>query len=673
MLNHRMIGFVRLGLSVLLLIVSFCQLQGQETQSTVSSDTLERKIYLLHANTLTFDKRTHAERQILKGDVRFRQDSAYMYCDSAYFYEKSNSMEAFGRVRMEQGDTLFLFADSLAYDGNTAIARCMDQVRLIHNNTILYTDYLLYDRLLAEAHYPETGFIVDSINHLSSESGWYYPNEREALFMYDVQLRNYDYSDSVILENRVLPLTGNNPKLDSLLQLIQPPHAEFRPDDAVLPPQVIAYSDTLRHSFLYNQASLTGPSRICNDSSTVYTTRGIFNTQTSVAQLYERSSLVSPGRFATGDTLCYDAQTGVGDAWGRIVVCDTVQHMKLMGDYMHYVELPQNVMVTGRALAMEFSDKDTLYLHADTLRAFSVLHDTIRKVSRQWYDTLSVSQVLSSLPDSLMTTDSLVSVNITEASNADSLVMRSVTSPGSDTLLTTSQSDAPLTAPQVLMRDTVIEELYVDTLRYMLAYNNVRYYRTDLQGVCDSLHYSLNDSLATFIGNPVMWNDVYQITGDTIFAVATQGGIQQMMVHDHAFLVQQKDTVHYDQISGKNLICYFDSSRVKQMDMSGNVQIIYYPEESDKTLIGLNQVIGNYMTVWFVDNKMEHLRVWPDVVGSLTPLPLITEDILYLENFRWMQYLRPTDPMDVFRDVRMKATDIQENKMLFDLDELYGY
>lgn len=585
-------------LGIFLTIFSVMWAQESRTATDTVMQNRNRRIYLEHANTLSFNKRISADYQVLRGDVRFRQDSAYMYCDSAYFYENTNSMDAFGNVRMEQGDTLYLFSDSLFYDGNTGLARLRDNVRLIHNNSILYTDNLNYERFQDKAYYFDGGVIIDPDNHLRSDFGWYYTNTRLAVFRRDVQLRHYEYSpgeipelnaDSIELRSDYIddsdvvvfePLSLK----DSLLESIEPPHASLDPDDHALTPRTILYSDTLHYNFISSQADLIGPSKIISDSSYVLTDRGYYNTRSGQAFLYDRSRLYSPMRFATGDTLFYDQLQGYGEAFGHVEACDTLNSVKLLGDYVYYNDLDESIMVTGNALAMEFSDKDTLYLHADTLRAFTV-----------------------------------------------------------------------------------------DSVHYMNAYYAVRYYRTDLQGICDSLIYSTSDSVATFMGNPVMWNGFYQITGDTIFIKMGQDGIDRAMVHDYAFLVQQKDSVHYDQISGKELVCYFDSSKVERMDVEGNVQIIYYPEESDKTLIGLNQMIGNYLSVWFKNQKMERLRIWPEVVGSLTPLPLVTNDILYLPNFRWMQYLRPTDPQDVFRDVRMKSDDRQEHIQLFNEDELNGY
>ena len=98
------------------------------------------KVYLEHANTLSFDKERNADAQILNGDVCFRHDSSYMYCDSAYFFEATNSLEAFSNVRMEQGDTLFVYGNYLFYDGNTRIAYLRENVRMENGQVTLFTD-----------------------------------------------------------------------------------------------------------------------------------------------------------------------------------------------------------------------------------------------------------------------------------------------------------------------------------------------------------------------------------------------------------------------------------------------------------------------------------------------------------------------------------------------------
>ena len=154
-------------------------LMAQEQDSVSVKKT---KVYLEHANTLSFDQDIKPDAQILVGNVCFRHDSSYMYCDSAYFYEASNSLEAFSNVRMEQGDTLFVYGQYLYYDGNTQIARLRDLVRMENRQVTLFTDSLNYERIPNIGYYFEGGMIVDSLNQLSSFYGQYSPRFTEPAF-----------------------------------------------------------------------------------------------------------------------------------------------------------------------------------------------------------------------------------------------------------------------------------------------------------------------------------------------------------------------------------------------------------------------------------------------------------------------------------------------------------
>ena len=567
---------------------------------------------------MSFDKSVDQERQVLRGDVLFRQDSVWMSCDSAYFYQSRNSFEAFSHVHLWEGDTLQMWCDSLSYDGETMIGELYDHVLMVHNDTRLHTEYMLYYRQEGRAHYPNSGWIDNPENHLLSDLGTYYTQSKLAVFKSDVVMRNYDFSE-------VTP---------------RPAYPDVESEDYA--PRMTLYSDTLEYSFLTDDVWILGPSRIVNDTATLYTDLGTVNTKTQQSWLYNRSVAVSRGRSATADTLFYDGKAGYGDAWGNFVAHDTLQHLRISGNRCHYIDSTQVMTVTDSALAMEFSTRDTLYLHADTLRTYKFIR------TRQ------------------------VRVEVV----ADSAIGQE---PQTDSLTVALANDS---IPRKEPRQAVTSYEWVeehDTIHYLTCHFNVRYYRTNIQGVCDSLNYNPTDSLATFVGNPVMWNGDYQITGDSILVyMADGGGIDRALVHDNAFLTQQNDSIHYDQIAGKGLICYFDSAHIKRMDMAGNVQTIFYPVEESKnggkpTLIGLNQVIGNYLSIWFKDQKMDHLRIWPQPVGSLTPIQLVTPDILYLQGFRWMSYLRPMSPQDVFRDVRMKAEDQQEVIKLFDDNELNGW
>lgn len=169
---------MKLRIAFIVWIIGGCwTISGMAQESTKTS-----LVYLEHSETLSFDEKRLPDAQILRGNVCFRHDSVLMYCDSAYFFEKENSLHAFGHVHMIQGDTLEGFGDRLFYNGNTKLARLRQHVRLIHQETILTTDSLNYDRKNNIAYYFSGGMIEDSLNTLTSRWGQYTPDDHQALF-----------------------------------------------------------------------------------------------------------------------------------------------------------------------------------------------------------------------------------------------------------------------------------------------------------------------------------------------------------------------------------------------------------------------------------------------------------------------------------------------------------
>ena len=158
-----------------------------------SDTTRERYVYLLHADETRYNKRINPDAQILVGDVVFRHDSMYMYCDSALFYEVSNSLDAYGNVRMNQGDTLFLYGDRLHYNGDEMLAKVRDNVVMIDKAMTLTTDSLNYDRTINLGYYFNWGTVEDTLNVLTSEWGEYDTQTSDAVFNYEVTLTNPNF------------------------------------------------------------------------------------------------------------------------------------------------------------------------------------------------------------------------------------------------------------------------------------------------------------------------------------------------------------------------------------------------------------------------------------------------------------------------------------------------
>lgn len=493
----------------------------------VMTDTVppkKTKVYLIHSNTLSFDKAVKPDAQILNGDVCFRHDSSYMYCDSAYFFEQTNSLEAFSNVRMEQGDTLFVYGDYLFYDGNTQVAYLRENVRMENGQVTLFTDSLNYERIPNIGYYFECGLIVDSLNQLSSFYGQYSPETKLAVFNDSVQVENPDFT---------------------------------------------LYSDTLHYDTESKVATILGPSVIVSDSGTIHTSRGWYDTVNNTSLLLDQSQVESGEKILIGDSIFYNRDTGMGEVYGNMSLIDTAQHVTLQGEYGYYNEQTGYAFATDSARFLEYSQGDTLFLHADTLQMVTV--------------------------------------------------------------------------------DSVYREIK--------AYYGVRFYRIDMQGVCDSMQFNTRDSVLYMYTEPVLWNEQYQLYGDTIAIYMNDSTIEYANVIQFAFAAQHVDSSYYNQLKGNDLKAYFEGQAVHQIDVAGNAESIFYPLEKDGAKVGMNETKSGFLTIWVKDNKLDKLKIWPSPVGSMTPIPDLKPDQKMLKDFYWFDYLRPKNRDDIYEVVKRKATE----------------
>lgn len=487
-----------------------------------SEEKPERKktrVDLLHADEGRADKNLQPDVQVLVGHVRLKHDSMYMYCDSALIYENTNSFEAFNNVRMEQGDTLFIYGDYLYYDGMALLAMLRNNVKLINNNTTLLTDSLNYDRLYNFGYYFEGGMLTDEENVLTSDWGEYSPSTKDAVFNHDVELVN---------------------------------------------PQFVLTSDTLRYNTDTKIANILGPSNIVNENNHIYSEKGFYHTTEGVAELLDRSVLTNEGKKMTGDSLYYDRTTGYGEAFDNVVMNDTVNRNMLTGDYCYYNELTGYAMATKRAVAIDYSQGDSLYMHGDTLK--------------------------------------LITFNL----NTDSVY------------------------------------------REMRGYHKVRIYRTDLQGVCDSIVFNSKDSCLTMYTDPIVWNEDQQLLGEEIKVYMNDSTIDWAHIINQALTVEMKDSVSYNQVAGKEIKAYFLNGEMHQVDVIGNVLVAYYLEESDGSLIGLNRSETSILNMYLEERTVKRMLMSPKSNGVIYPMDQIPSEQLKLPTFAWFDYIRPLNKDDIF-------------------------
>lgn len=538
MLEKKNRKYIWSGHRVLLLSIlclfGFCLLAQQPVQqkeepqvATQKKKQPKSKVYLIHSDLLRKDAR-HPDAQVVVGNVVFRHDSVYMYCDSAYYYDKISSFEAFSNVRMEQGDTLFLYGDHLYYDGNSQIAEMRMNVRMENRTTTLLTDSLNYDRVFNLGYYFNGGTLMDEQNVLTSDWGQYNPSTKQSVFNYDVELVNAQFT-----------LT----------------------------------SDTLQYNTATKVANIVGPSDIWSDNNHIYSEKGTYNTFTGKALLLDRSILMNDGKQLTGDTLYYDRNNGLGEAFWNMELKDTINKNMMTGDYGYYNEKTKYAFATKRAVAIDYSQRDSLFLHADTL---------------------------------LMETFAL---------------------------------------------DT--DSMY----REMRAFHKVRFYRVDLQGVADSLVFSSKDSCLTMYKDPILWSNNQQLLGEKVLMYMNDSTIDWAHIVNQALSVEALDSARYNQVTGKEMKAYFKNRQMYKTEVIGSVRVVYYPMDSDSTLIGMNVSETSKLDIYLVNQQLDKMVMSPKSNGTLYPMNQIPPGTDRLENFVWFDYIRPLNKEDIFNWRAKKVSD----------------
>lgn len=525
-------------------------------------------VYLERSETLSFDEKRLPDAQILRGNVRFRHDSALMFCDSAYFFQKDNSLHAFGHVHLVQGDSLEGFGDVLYYNGNTKIARFRRNVRLIHKGTELTTDSLNYNRAKDIAYYFSGGTIKDRLNTLTSVWGQYVPSKNQAIFRDEVQLVH---------------------------------------------PKFTLNTDTLEYNTATYQADLVCPTRILyEEETTILSSNGWYNTRTEHSMLLDRSQIIhADGMTLTGDTIYYDKQSGYGNVRGHMESVDSTHHTTLYGNRGEIWEGDNHGYATDSAMLVDWSDSIYTYMHADTLFTTQIpyrIHSLLAK---------------------------------------DSVLQDSVwVLPPPDTL-------------------------WIDTSYIRIkAYYNVRLYREDIQLVCDSMHYVGKDSVATLCGNPVCWNDNNQLSSDTVYIYFKNNKPDHIHGVGNATAIKQQEHKIFNQLAGKQMYAYIVDGDLHTVDVHGNAETVFYPQEDDGKYLGINKTQSSFVKMFFKDRMIQRVLFTTSTSGVLIPMSQALEEEKFLVTFFWAEGERPHGPGDIFlRPTRTPRPDAQAISAAAAVDE----
>ena len=475
-----------------------------------AQDSTQRKtkIEIVRADELIYNQQV-GRYQICRGNVRFKQGSVLMDCDSARFYETVNRIEAFGNIHIRQRDTMDLRGDYLEYDGDTRLAQVSNHVRLTDGEMNLETDRILYDMSNKTGYYTTGGHITNARDSLYSNRGTYSSRSKEFFFKDSVRLTNEDYTMS---------------------------------------------SDTLNYHTVTKVARFFGPTYIESEENTIFCRYGWYNTEQEISQFSKGVYIEGKENKLNADSMVYYRRTGYGEAHGNLVLTDTVEEVSIRGEFGKYNRFDKFTLVTGDPIAQKLMDDDTLWIRSDTM----IDH----------YDSMDN--------------------------------------------------------------------------RSLQVFHHVLLYKSDLQGRSDSLVYHLTDSTISLYSDPIIWADSNQITGDTISILRGVEGIQRLHAYNRGFVAEKDENGFFNQISGKEIMAYFDSGKLHRIDVKGNGQSLYFAQEDSAKYSGVNDAICGNMTI-YIDSttRVRSIAFYQQPKAVFYPLEKLPASKRRLSGLNWQIAQRP--------------------------------
>lgn len=318
----------------------------------------KQKITVKYAGTFYTDPDIEDGAKVFLRDkskqVHFIHKGADVFCDKAIYYEDQDYLEAFSNVSMKQGDTINMVAKYIEYSGKTQMAFARGDVILTEPQSTLTTDKLYYDRNRQQAYYDTKGKVVrDSSGTITSQIGRYYMAANKYQFTQDVVLVNPEYT---LKTERLDFFTENG------------------------------------HAYLF------GPSTIVGETSNVYCERGFYDTNSDIGHFQRNARIDYDNRTVEGDSLYFDRNRSFASATNNITVTDTINKSIVRGHYAEVWRDKDSMFITKRAVAISVQEKDSVYLHADTLM---VTGKEDNRITRAYFNARLYKSDLAGKSDSI--------------------------------------------------------------------------------------------------------------------------------------------------------------------------------------------------------------------------------------------------------------------------------
>ncbi len=393
------------------------------------------------------------------------------------------------------------------------------------------------------------------------------------------------------------------------------------------------YTDSLDYNLDREIAIYRYGGRLEDSVNTLTSRQAYFYSQENYAVFYGSVELISPDYILRTDTLRYNTSTKVAYTDGRTEILkgdNTTLHAQ-GGEFRTYIDQSQfingNVETNDYYLEGDqlfFDDLNKYYKAEGNVRLIAKTRDVIITGDEGFYDK---EQGLSKIYGSPVMERRLA---------RDTFYM------AADTMIT-------------------LESEY-DSMKRILAFPNIRIFKSNLQGISDSAAYFRKDSVIYMYDDPVLWANGSQIEADTINLEVTENSIKSMTLRQNSFLVAQDTLENFNQIKGRNMKAYFNYGSLEKIEVDGNGESIFHIlDETDSLLLGLNRLICSNMLIGFIDNEIREITVYNQPEGRIIPPHEITTEDKTLKGFNWRIMEKP-ELSDLFKKITEEEETFPEVK-----------
>ncbi|HET8572517.1 MAG TPA: OstA-like protein [Edaphocola sp.] len=604
---------------------------AQATKPGNLPDTGKALIHVLNNDYGEFIQADGRQVQKLMNNVKLRYGSDTMYCDSAFFYVNTNSVEAFGDVAVYQADGTRAFAEYMRYTSQNR------QVYMRSQNSDVELDDGKGNTLWSkEIHY-----------QLGTKTGF--------------------YNRGGTLQSGQTIVTS-----DAGTYNLRTKQARFRRNVVVSDPQYAVQSNDLGYNTQSKIVTFYDTATVTNQKSILKTRSGYYNTLDSTAHFTSRAAIWNGNQFIEADTLDYDHAAGLAIAKGSVIAMDTAQGLTLFSGQARFNERSGTLLAYRQPLLRTIHNQDSLFLKADTFYSAPVADSVLIRYKREKANK-SLQQTASELQQMAAATDTdSTAIAHNEGPNAD--ITTSIPHKPTDTLAAATQEAAikdaigqPEKSPDHLTgNDTTLLPLshqeHFDSLqagyqnqperedgskpRYFTGYYHVQLFSDSLQGRCDSIYYNQADSLLRMYREPYLWPNNSQVSGKMIYLKLDSNRLRELIVPEEGILINRSGPAQadmYNQIQGDVIHGFFENNRLRRLTASPHAESIYYVTNDDNEYVGCSKAGSREIDILFdsTGNKVSKIYYRQNVSQDMTPMKDVQPQAMRLSRFKWQEALRP--------------------------------